>query len=54
MEKGYDFLLGRLHFTGNDGYQNFLEKNHWEKSINDNLSDFSSSGESDEEYIRVG
>ena len=23
-EKGYDFLLGRMYFTGNDGYQNFL------------------------------
>ena len=22
--KGYDFLLGRMSFTGNDGYQNFL------------------------------
>ena len=22
-EKGYDFLLGRMYFTGNDGYQNF-------------------------------
>ena len=23
-EKGYDFLLGRVYFTGNDDYQNFL------------------------------
>ena len=23
-EKGYDFLLGRIYFTGNDGYQNFF------------------------------
>ena len=23
-EKGYDFLLSRMYFTGNDGYQNFL------------------------------
>ena len=23
-EKRYDFLLGRMYFTGNDGYQNFL------------------------------
>ena len=23
-EKGYDFLLGTMYFTGNDGYQNFL------------------------------
>ena len=23
-EKGYDFLLDRMYFTGNDGYQNFL------------------------------
>ena len=23
-EKGYDFLLGRMYFTGNDGYQIFL------------------------------
>ena len=23
-EKGYDFLLGKMHFTGNDGQQNFL------------------------------
>ena len=23
-EKGYDFLLGRMYFTGNDGYQHFL------------------------------
>ena len=23
-EKGYDFLLGRMYFTGNDGYQTFL------------------------------
>ena len=23
-EKGYDSLLGRMYFTGNDGYQNFL------------------------------
>ena len=23
-EKQYDFLLGRMYFTGNDGYQNFL------------------------------
>ena len=23
-EKGYDFLLGRIYFTGNEGYQNFL------------------------------
>ena len=23
-EKGYDILLGRMYFTGNDGYQNFL------------------------------
>ena len=22
-EKGYDFLLGRMYFTGNDGYQIF-------------------------------
>ena len=22
--KGYDLLLGRLYFTGDDGYQNFL------------------------------
>ena len=22
-EKGYDFLLGRMYFTGDDGYQNF-------------------------------
>ena len=24
MEKGYDFLLGRMYFTGDNGYQNFL------------------------------
>ena len=23
-ETRYDFLLGRMYFTGNDGYQNFL------------------------------
>ena len=23
-EKGYDFLLGGMYFTGNDGYQSFL------------------------------
>ena len=23
-EKGYDFLLGTMYFTGNDCYQNFL------------------------------
>ena len=23
-EQGYDFLLGRMYFTGNDGYQNFV------------------------------
>ena len=23
-EKGYDFLLGRIYFTGNDGNQNFF------------------------------
>ena len=23
-EKGYDFLLGRMYFTGNDCYQNFI------------------------------
>ena len=23
-EKGYDFVLGRMHFTVDDGYQNFL------------------------------
>ena len=23
-EKGYDFLLGKMYFTGDDGYQNFL------------------------------
>ena len=23
-EKGYDFLLGRMYFTENDGYQSFL------------------------------
>ena len=23
-EKGFDFLLGRMYFTGNDGYQNFF------------------------------
>ena len=23
-EKGYDFLLGRMYFTGNDGYEIFL------------------------------
>ena len=23
-EKGHDFLLGWMYFTGNDGYQNFL------------------------------
>ena len=23
-KEGYDFLLGRMYFTGNDGYQNFL------------------------------
>ena len=23
-QKGYDFSLGRMHFTGNDGYQHFL------------------------------
>ena len=23
-EEGYDFLLGRMYFTGNEGYQNFL------------------------------
>ena len=23
-EKEYDILLGRMYFTGNDGYQNFL------------------------------
>ena len=23
-EKGYVFLLGRMYFTGDDGYQNFL------------------------------
>ena len=23
-EKGYDLLLGRMYFTGDDGYQNFL------------------------------
>ena len=23
-EKGYDFLLGRMYFTGNNDYQNFL------------------------------
>ena len=23
-EKGYDFLLRRMYFTGNDGYQHFL------------------------------
>ena len=24
LEKGYHFLLGRIYFTGDDGYQNFL------------------------------
>ena len=24
LEKGYHFLLGRMYFTGDDGYQNFL------------------------------
>ena len=24
MKKGYDFLLGIMHFTENDGYKNFL------------------------------
>ena len=24
-EKGYDFLLGRVYFTANDGYLNFLD-----------------------------
>ena len=24
LENGYDFLLGRMYFTDNDGYQNFL------------------------------
>ena len=24
MEKGYGFLLGRMYFTGSDGYQNLL------------------------------
>ena len=24
IRKRYDFLLGRMYFTGNDGYQNFL------------------------------
>ena len=23
-EKRHDFLLGRIYFTGNDGYQNFI------------------------------
>ena len=23
-EKGYNFLIGKMYFTGNDGYQNFL------------------------------
>ena len=23
-EKGYDFLLGWMYFTGNDGHKNFL------------------------------
>ena len=23
LKKGCDFLLGRMYFTGNDGYQNF-------------------------------
>ena len=23
-EQGYNFLLSRIYFTGNDGYQNFL------------------------------
>ena len=23
-EKGYDFLLGKMHFAGNDDHQNFL------------------------------
>ena len=24
LEKGYDFLLGRMYFTGDNGYQDFL------------------------------
>ena len=24
LEKGYDFLLGKMYFKDNDGYQNFL------------------------------
>ena len=24
LGKGYYFLLGRMYFTGNDGYENFL------------------------------
>ena len=24
LEKGYEFLLGRMYFTGDNGYQNFL------------------------------